>query len=308
MRTSSLILLIFCSLVIFGQDDPLHWKNRKPFQGYWQQDVSYEIRAILDDEKNLVDGVLVLTYTNNSPNELDRLYFHLYQNAFEPGSYQNQFENKYVSDSLCQHTEISQLLLDGESTDYEVDNTILLVTLADNQLIAPGKEVKISVNFKTYFGSQGGRMKMYQQFGFKHFNVVHWYPRISVYDRKFGWTADQHLGHDFYGDFGSFNVSITLPAHYILDGTGKLVNRSEVLPEELMKKLDISNFKDKKWGENPSIIIAESKETKTWEFRAENVHDFAWTADPTYRIGHAVATLGNGSQIDCYSLAQEHHA
>lgn len=308
MRTSSLILLIFCSLAIFGQDDPLHWKNRKPFEGYWQQDVSYEIRATLDDEKNVVDGVLELTYTNNSPNELDRLYFHLYQNAFEPGSYRNQFENRRVSDSLYQHTEISQLLLEGGSAEYEVDNTILLVTLADNQLIAPGEEVKISVDFKTYFGSQGGRMKMYDQFGFKHFNVVHWYPRISVYDRKFGWTTDQHLGHEFYGDFGSFNVSITLPDHYILDGTGKLLNRSEVLPDELMKKLDISNFKDKKWGEIPSIIIAESKETKTWEFRAENVHDFAWTADPTYRIGHAVATLGNGRKIDCYSLAQEQHA
>ena len=307
MRLLGVFLFLFSSLFLFGQDS-IYWKNRRPYLGYWQQDVSYVIEAVLDDEKEVIDGHLELTYTNNSPSILNKLYFHLYQNAFEPGSYMNQFNNREIKDSIFQHSEVSQIKLNGKIASYQIDNTIMLVNLSDDQNVAPGETVVISIDFKTFFGSSGGRMKRYEQYGHKHFNVVHWYPRISVFDRKFGWTTDQHLGHEFYGDFGSYKVSITLPEHYILDGTGVLTNRSEMLPDAIMKKLEISNFKDKPWGGSPSIIIPESEKTKTWEFSASSVHDFAWTADPTYRIGHAVATLENGREIDCYSLAQEQHA
>ena len=308
MRFVGIYLFFLFAGSVLAQDDPLYWKNRSPHQGYWQQDVSYKIEATLDDEKETIDGVLELTYTNNSPQRLDQLYFHLYQNAFEPESYKNRFEGRQSKDSLYQHSEVQQILFDGENVAFEVDNTVLRVNLSKDQIVAPDQVVIIKVNFKTFFGTNGGRMKSYEQFGFKHFNVAHWYPRISVYDRKFGWTTDQHLGHEFYGDFGSFDVSITLPEQYILDATGTLTNRSEVLPSDLMKKLDVSNFKDKSWGESPSIIIPASSNTKTWEFTAHNVHDFAWTADPTYRIGHTTASIENGRPIDCYSLVQEQHA
>jgi len=133
---------------------------------------------------------------------------------------------------------------------------------------------------------------------------VHWYPRISVYDRKFGWTTDQHLGREFYGNFGTFDVELTFANNFIVDATGFLLNREEVLPPDLREKLDIANFKDKPWNSPPSVIIPfDSTQRKTWKYHAENVHDFAFTADPTYRIGEVE---WNG--IKCISLVQEPHA
>jgi aminopeptidase N len=111
------------------------------------------------------------------------------------------------------------------------------------------------------------------------------------------------MDHEFYGDFGTFDVSFTVPNHYITEATGTLMNREEVLPAELRAKLDIKNFKSKPWNEKPSVIVASNGTTKTWHFTAKDVHDFALTTDPTYRIGEAE---WNG--IKCYAFVQEPHA
>ena len=129
---------------------------------------------------------------------------------------------------------------------------------------------------------------MFNSYGSKHYNGCHWYPRIACYDRKFGWTTDQHLGREFYGDFGTYDVTLDFASNYIVEATGYLLNRDEVLPPDLREKLDIKNFADKPWGEKPSVIIPyEEGKRKQWRFYAENVHDFAFTADPNYRIGEA---------------------
>ena len=147
-------------------------------------------------------------------------------------------------------------------------------------------------------------MKVFNAWGNKHYNGVHWYPRICVYDAKFGWTTDQHLGKEFYGNFGCFDVELDFASNFIVEATGFLLNRDSVLPNELRKKLNVKNFKDKKWNSDPSIIIPYKKgERKIWRFHAENVHDFAFTADPTYRIGEA-----SWEDKICYSLVQEPHA
>jgi hypothetical protein len=302
------VVLCFFSVHALSQTTDNYWKNRKPFDGYWQQDVAYNIDATLDDESDQIRGILKLKYTNNSPNELSELYFHLYQNMFDSNSYASKMRNGQRAPSSVTRngTEVSKLLVDGENVEFSIDNTILKCVL--DKPVPSGQSVEIAIGFVTKFGAKHGRMKQYQQYGHKHFNVVHWYPRIAVYDRKFGWTKDQHLGHEFYGDFGSFKVNITLPEHYILDGAGVLTNRNEVLPPDLMEKLDITQFDDKPWNQEPSKIIEESSQTKTWRFEAEYVHDFAWTADPTYRIGYAKANLPSGKIVDCYALASEHHA
>lgn len=316
MKYVPFCIALIVAFLAQGQQDPyannqwekLYWKQRKPHEGYWQQDVKYTIKAELDDPNNRITGTLTLKYQNNSPDELTELYFHLYQNAFEPGSYKHQFQNKQVSSAIKvhQHTEVRNMEVTGQQVVLEKDNTILRVKL--DKPVASGEEVVITCEFITQFGPEHGRMKAYGTYGAKHFNVVHWYPRIAVYDRKFGWTTDQHLGREFYGDFGTFEVEITLPEHYVMDGTGYLTNRSVVLPPALMEKLDIKNFVDKPWGSQPSTIIEPTDKKKTWKFTAHNVHDFAWTADPHYRIGTAIARLENGREITCIALAQEQHA
>lgn len=290
--------------------NPLYWKNRKPFEGYWQQDVHYTIQANLDDKTNIIDGKIELEYTNNSPDALPFVYFHLYSNAQAKGSYlADLYKNngqklkfgKYEEQGLG--TNVSTISCNGVELATEQDNTILKVYL--KQPLQPGQSTHFHIEFKTYFddGTIRNRMKLFNAWGFKHFDVVHWYPRISVYDRKQGWDTDQHMDHEFYGDFGTYDVSFSLANNYIVEATGLLQNEQEVMPADLRAKLDISNFKNKPWGEAPSVIVPADGSTKTWIYHAENVHDFALTADPTYRIGEVE---WNG--IKCISMAQEPHA
>ncbi|HKR03576.1 MAG TPA: M1 family metallopeptidase [Bacteroidia bacterium] len=297
-----------------NQDNTYYWKNRPPYPGYWQQDVYYNIKAKVDEATNIIDANLELTYWNNSPDTLTFVYFHLYQNAFQPGSYLNNLTKnngvkpkwgKYESQKLG--TVIGNLMVEDGAKSYEtkteLDNTILKVYLKDP--LIPGSQVKFLIRFKTYFdtGSERRRMKVFNVNGFKHYDGVHWYPRICVYDKKFGWDTNQHLGREFYGDYGTYDAELIFPNHYIVEATGYLQNRNEVLPDSLREKLDVKNFANKPFNSPPSVIVVPDGTTKTWKYHAENVHDFAWTADPTYRIAEA---SWNG--IQCIGLAQESHA
>lgn len=299
-----------------------YWKNKKPYEGYWQQDVHYTINAILNEEDELINGQEILVYTNNSPNTLTEAYFHLYQNAVQPGSLTDELYKqnkakvtfgKYEAQKLG--TVIHSIQINPEDKPirdepresqniaFEIQNTLLKIKLPTP--LKPGDSIAFHIDFTTYFdrGSIRRRMKVYDHHGYKHFNGVHWYPRICVYDRKFTWETDQHVEKEFYGDYGFFNISLTLPNHYVVEATGTLVNKDDVLPAALRKQLDIANFKDKPIGSQPSVITEPNGSFKTWNFQAVNVHDFAWTADPTYRIGE---TTWNGLQ--CVAIAQENNA
>ncbi|MCB0428598.1 MAG: M1 family metallopeptidase [Flavobacteriales bacterium] len=302
------------------RSNPNYWKNRKPFQDYWQQDVHYTIKAKIDEQQDVIEGSEQLVYTNNSPDELTFVYFHLYQNAFQPGSYYDQLIrangetpefNGYEKNGLG--TKLMMMKSNGQDLRVEYDNTVVKVYLT--KPLKPGASVTFDIAFRTYYGLYDGRggalssamrrrMKMWITDGNKHYDGVHWYPRISVYDRKFGWTTDQHLGREFYGDFGTYDVELDFASNMVVEATGNLLNRKEVLPDDLAEKLKIENFKDKPWGEAASVITPyDSTQRKTWKYHAENVHDFAFTADPTYRIGEAE---WNG--IRCVAVAQEPHA
>jgi aminopeptidase N len=292
-------------------DNPNYWKNKMPHAAYWQQDVHYKIKANINEQTDIISGNETLTYWNNSPDNLDFVYFHLYQNAFQPDSYLDELHKKngnspkygeYEKQKLG--TVIEEILVNGEKAKTILDNTILKVYLPT--LLNSKETVTFKIKFKTYFdeGEVRRRMKVYDAWGNRHYNGVHWYPRISVYDAKFGWTTDQHLGREFYGDFGCYDVELTFASNYVVGATGFLQNREEVLPNELRDKLNIKNFKDKLWNSAPSIITEYKEgERKTWIYHAENVHDFAFTADPTYRIGEAW-----WKDKVCYSLVQEPHS
>jgi aminopeptidase N len=294
-----------------NSDNPYYWKNRPPYPGYWQQDVYYQIKANIDESTDIIDGKENLTYWNNSNDELKFVYFHLYQNAFQPGSYLDELQQengvkakygKYENDK--KGTEILKITSGGAALKTEYDNTIVKVFLA--KPLKAGESVTFDIDFKTYFdyGSTRRRMKAFNSFGFKHFDGVHWYPRISVYDAKFGWDTQQHLGKEFYGDFGAFDVELTFSDNFVVEATGNLTNEEEVLPQDLRDKLDIANFKTKPWNSTPSVITPYDKnKRKTWKYHAENVHDFAFTADPTYRIDEYV-----WSKIKVVALVQEPHA
>lgn len=291
-----------------SEDNTLYWKNRKPFPGYWQQDVSYHIKAKLNDTTEIITGSEILEYANNSPDTIYKLYFRLSQNAFQPGSYKDEMEKggkvfnkfgKYEKEKLG--TKITKVVIAGNELQFTLDNTIMIIDLPTP--LYPGKTMKMEIDFKTYFdqGTMGRRMKRFEHNNFKHFDGVHWYPRLSVYDRKFKWTTDQHLGKEFYGDYGIYYVELELPNHYICEATGILTNQDEVYANGLREKIDIRNFTEQ--TKTISQPVIPDGTYKRWIWMANNVHDFAFTTDPTYRIGEVE---WNG--IKCIALAQEQNA
>lgn len=294
-----------------SSNNAYYWKNRKPDAAYWQQDVHYKINARIDEEDHRIDAGQSLEYVNNSPDTLTFAYFHLYQNAFIKGSYLHNLEEKTgikprlgSKEAAGLGTIVTDLKIDGKVVKTELDNTVLKVFF--NEPLLPGRKLTFTLNFKTWYDNGGTRrrMQMYNAWGFKHYNGVQWFPKLAVYDRKFGWDTYQHLNKEFYGEFGEWDVHLDFPANYIVEATGAIQNRAEVLPDDLRKQLDVANFATKKWNEPPSTIIPYKKGVrKTWKFHAENVHDFAFTADPSYRIQ---TTYWNG--IECIGLVQEPHA
>lgn len=288
-----------------------YWQNRMPDNAYWQQDVHYRINARINEEDNTIAGSEELNYWNNSPDTLYYVYFHLYQNAFVKGSYLHDLEvvnnvdpQMGKQESAGLGTVTDKVSVDGINAKTELDNTILKVYL--HKPLPPGGKALITMTFTTYYdnGLTRRRMKMYDAWGFKHYNGVQWFPKLSVYDRMHGWDTYQHLNKEFYGDFGLYEVSLDMPSNYVVEATGVLQNVSEVLPADLRAKLDIKNFAAKKWDEAPSIITPYVKgQRKVWRYNASNVHDFAFTADPSYRIG---TTRWNG--VECVAIVQEPHA
>jgi Peptidase family M1 domain len=313
MKNIYLLLFIFTYFHATAQEyknNPMSWHNRKPNAGYWQQDVHYKIDAKINEIDNSIEATEVLNYTNNSPDALPFVYFHLYQNAFIKDAYLEQLtlankvqvrHGKQEAQGLG--TTVSNITVDAQDCKTELDNTVLKVYLP--KVLLPGGTVIVKMNFKTYWdnGTIRRRMQMYPAYGFMHYNAVHWYPRISVYDKKKGWDCDQHLNKELYGDYGIFDVNINCPNNYITEATGALQNKNEVLPAALLQKIQIKNFANKPWGEKPSTIIEYKKgERKTWQYHAENVHDFAFTTDPSYRLSEA-EVYG----VKCVAIAQESH-
>ena len=295
-----------------SKDNPYYWKNKLPKAGYWQQDVHYTIKAFIDDTNDVIRcSEYKLVYWNNSPNVLNELYFHLYQNSFQPCSHMhNLYKHNGQKITFSEqekkklNTKVYDIKVNGEKVDTIHDFSVMKVML--NEPLQSGDSAVITLTFDTYMerGSMRSRMKTYPSHGQKHFNGVHWYPAICVYDRKFGWTTEQHLDKEFYNNFGAFDLELTFPQEYIVEATGNLLNREEVLPDDLFKKLQISNFKYKAFGSAPSIIIPrEEGKTKTWKYHAENVHNVVFTANPNYRIDEQE---WNGIKI--IALAEEQHA
>ncbi|MFN8351846.1 MAG: M1 family metallopeptidase [Flavobacteriales bacterium] len=286
-------------------DNPHYWKNAPPYEGYWQQDVHYRMKVRLDETTDIGTGEVVLTYWNNSPDTLREVFFHLYQNAYDTGSYLGSLEDegrrRNNGPVARRGTDLLRLRVGPNELRTELDNTVLRAELPAP--LAPGERITFEYGFRTHWNGWR-RMKLFNAWGFKHYDGAHWYPRISVYDRKFGWDTQQHLGNELYGDFGTYDVELDMPNDMVVEATGWLQNEAEVLPPDLRARLDLRNFKDKPWNERPAVITPyDPAVRKVWKYHAENVHDFAFTADPTYRIGEA-----SWEGIRCIAVAQEPHA
>lgn len=253
---------------------------------YWQQRVEYVMNIDVNAEKHQFTGTQELTYYNNSPDTLHRVFYHLYFNAFQPGSMMDVRSRTIVDpdsrvrdriyhlpkDEIGYHR-INSLKQDGESVNYFVDGTILEVTL--NEPILPGEKTVFEMEFESQVPRQIRRSGWMNEEGVE-FSMSQWYPKISAYDED-GWHPNPYVGREFYGVFGTFDVKITIDSDYILGATGFLQNADEI-----------------GYGYAEEYDRPDS-ETLTWHWKAENVHDFVWAADPDYT--HTTAQVPNGPTL-----------
>ena len=260
MKHLTLLLVAFFSFTVSAQ--------------YWQQKVDYTMSVELDAKTADYTGVQKLVYTNNSPETLSKVFYHLYFNAFRPGSdmairlknggdRNGRFKVNIDSLSAFQsgYLKVSSLKQDGVPAKIIESGTILEVTL--NKPLASGASTVLDLEFNGHVPDLVRRAGKNSKEGVD-FSMAQWYPKMSEYDVD-GWNTDPYTGREFHGVWGDFDVKITLDKDYTVGGSGYLQNADKIG----------KGYSDRK--------KAKTKKGKiTWHFIAPNVHDFTFAADTDY--------------------------
>ena len=244
------------------------------FSQYWQQKADYEMEIELDVSSAQFNGKQRILYTNNSPETLNKVFYHLYFNAFRPGSEMAERQKssldvnrrfKVIIDSIGPKSygkiQVKNLKQNGILLNPFFSETILEVPLANP--ILPGESAVLDLEFSGQVPDLIRRSGKNSSEGVA-FSMAQWYPKLAEYDID-GWNASPYLGREFHGVWGNFDVKITLDKNFTVAASGYLQN-----PEDIGK-----GYK--------KIKRSKSKKGKlTWHFIAPNVHDFTWAADKDY--------------------------
>ena len=242
--------------------------------GYWQQHVDYKMNIDMDVNTYQYKGKQTLVYTNNSPDVLNRVYYHLYFNAFQPGSEMDVRSltiadpDRRVKDRISKlqpneigYIKVNSLKQNGKTLKHETVGTVLEVDLA--KPIQPGESVTFEMDFDGQVPVQIRRSGRNNKEGVA-LSMAQWYPKMAEYDFE-GWHADPYIGREFHGVWGDFDVKITIDKNYIIGGTGYLQNPNNI-----------------GYGYETGTVNRPNTDKLTWHFVAPMVHDFTWAADPNY--------------------------
>ncbi len=285
-RLAALFLLMCFPAAAFAQQD-----------GYWQQKVHYKMDVNMNVKTNRLKGTQQLTYWNNSPDTLHRVFFHLYWNAFQPGSMMDVRSRElgktvlgvtadgdtvrdwdrrvrdriaHLSPDEIGYDSVLYIKMDGRPQKMIYHETILEVPL--DEPIPPGGKVVFSTAFKCQVPVQIRRSGRDNAEGVRY-SMSQWYPKLCEYDFQ-GWHPTPYVAREFYGVWGDYDVRITLDSAYMIGATGYLQNPQEI------------GFG---YGQAGAGARPAGKDRLTWHFVAPNVHDFVWAADPQYKHISAVA-------------------
>ena len=241
---------------------------------YWQQHVNYSMDIDMDVKNFQYKGQQKLVYTNNSPDVLNSVYYHLYFNAFQPGSEMDvrsrsiKDPDRRVMDRISKllpneigYIKVNSLRQNGKSITYETVGTVLEVKL--DKPIQPGEKVTFYMVFDGQVPKQIRRSGRNNADGVA-LSMTQWYPKLAEYDFE-GWHADPYIGKEFHGVWGDFDVKLSIDKTYIVGGTGYLQNPNEI-----------------GYGYETGTVKRAKGDKLTWHFKAPNVHDFTWAADPDY--------------------------
>lgn len=292
-----------------------------PGHAYWQQRADYKMNLSINDNNQRLDGTETITYFNNSPDVLTYLWLQLDQNLFEKNSDAALTRTGTISEGRAYFNDINRLLTndydggfkleyvrttDGKPLKYTVNKTMMRIDLPTP--LMPG--TKYSFDIKWWY-NVNDRDKVGGRSGYEYFpedknylyTIAQFFPRMCVYTETVGWQNKQFLGAgEFTLPFGNYDVNITVPADHIIGATGVLANANDILSAEQKKRWELAN----KTYDKPVIIVTEKEAreaeknklstTKTWNFKAENVRDFAFCSSRKF-IWDAMATDVSGKKI-----------
>ncbi|HNU88197.1 MAG TPA: M1 family metallopeptidase [Ferruginibacter sp.] len=266
--------------------------------GRWQQAVKYNMNIDMDVNTNRFKGKQKLEYTNNSPDALNKVFYHLYFNAFQPGSgmdIRSQELGKVlvngradwdgrVRDRISKlkeeeigYQKIISLKMNGIAQPFKYHETILEVNLT--KPIAAKTKVIFEMEFEAQVPLQIRRSGRDNPTTGVRYSMSQWYPKMCEYDYE-GWHPTFYIAREFYGVWGDYDVTIYIDKTYKLGGTGVLVNANEI-----------------GWGyDTPgSELKPTTKDKRSWHFTGTNIHDFVWAADPEYK--HLTQKVPNGPTL-----------
>lgn len=257
----------------------------------WQQRVKYAMDIRMDVKNHQFTGKQRLEYTNNSPDTLFRVFYHLQWNAFQPNSMMDVRSRELgkiiigkdskgvdrhdwdsrVTDRISKlqpdeigYQKVRSLTMNGRQQEYRTEGTILVVDL--DKPILPRSTVTFNMEFDAQVPVQIRRSGRNNKEGVDY-SMSQWYPKMAEYDYE-GWHPTPYIAREFYGVWGDFDVKITIDKKYVLAATGYLQN-----PQQIGYGYEAKNSK----------VTRPAGNTLTWHFNAPNVHDFVWAADPDYK-------------------------
>lgn len=228
---------------------------------YWQQRVEYKVSIDFDHKNHQFTGEQNLKYFNNSNDTIKKVYFHLYFNAFQPGSMMDVRSrslpdpDRRVMDRISKLNkneigfhEIKVLKQDGKSLKFHYQGTVLEVELVNH--LMPNKSTEFYLEYFSQVPVQIRRSGRNNKEGIDY-SMAQWFPKIAEYDEN-GWHANPYIAREFYAPWGDFDVSISINENYVVAATGILESKNKI------------------------------KNKNIWNFKAKDVHDFVWAADPDY--------------------------
>jgi hypothetical protein len=273
-------------------------------KAYWQQKLIYDIKVELNDKTNTLKGMETILYTNNSPETLNFIWFHIWPNAYKDKStalFQQINNDPSRQEKLKNITygSISGLAFKvnnvvAKTEAHPTKNYIDIIKVILPKPLKPGESTQISTPFTvklpSYFSRSG--------FVDGEFMACQWYPKPAVYDAN-GWNEFPYLDMgEFYSEYGSYNVAVTLPSEYVVSATGVLQNKDELA---LYKKIGAANAANRT-GKMELYKAKNPKAKKTLNYSADNVPDFAFFADKKFTMQYDTLQLASGAVVDAFSF------
>ena len=280
----------------FATTDRIDWPGPNRYRAssgvpgpdYWQQRADYTINASLDTATTEIAGSVEIRYTNNSPDTLRYVWLQADQNLYRTASKGSALfpaDSRWGVRGFEGGYTFSDVRVNGTAVQPRVDDTMMRLDLPTPLLPGGGKTtIAIRYSFKV---PEHGSDRMGRDSAL--YEIAQWYPRMAVYDDVRGWNTDPYLGQgEFYLEYGDYDYSVTVPAGYVVAGSGVLRNPDEVLTAMQRQRLAAAQRSSEVV---PIITQAEAAAaktrqvpgTKTWRFRAQNVHDVAWAGAPDFR-------------------------